>query len=130
MADFDNLQKKTALEVKKAKDYAIQKFANDLVSTLDVLQMALKSVPEAKRTPSKEDETGTTHPISQDLVDLWRGVEMTHTELEKTLGRFGAVSFDPTGEKFDPNRHEALFQLPMPDKEPNTVFDCQKKVRA
>ena len=53
MADFDNLQKKTALEVKKAKDYAIQKFANDLVSTLDVLQMALKSVPEAKRTPSK-----------------------------------------------------------------------------
>jgi molecular chaperone GrpE len=51
---------------------------------------------------------------------------MTREGLLKTLEKHGVVQFDPLGEKFDPNRHEALFQVPMPGKEPGTVFDTQK----
>lgn len=48
---------------------------------------------------------------------------MTKAELLKTLARHGVKQFDPTGEKFDPNLHEALYQAPIPDKEPGTVFE-------
>jgi molecular chaperone GrpE len=51
---------------------------------------------------------------------------MTRGELLKTLAKHGVTPFNPTGEKFDPNRHEALFQVPVPDKEPGTVFETQK----
>jgi molecular chaperone GrpE len=48
---------------------------------------------------------------------------MTKKELLKTLGRHGVKQFDPTGEKFDPNLHEALYQAPILGKEPGTVFE-------
>lgn len=51
---------------------------------------------------------------------------MTRQELLKTLAKHGVTQFDPTGEKFDPNKHEALFQAPVEGKEPGTVLECQK----
>jgi molecular chaperone GrpE (heat shock protein) len=117
LADFENLQKVTARDKQQAKDYAIRSFASEIVSNLDVIQLALKSVPEAKRTDRSS---------SNDLADLYTGIALTRDELQKTLKRFGVESFDPTGEKFDPNRHEAMYQVPIPDKEPGTVLDCQK----
>jgi molecular chaperone GrpE (heat shock protein) len=47
-------------------------------------------------------------------------------EIEKVLKRHGVVPFDPTGEQFDPNRHEALYQAPVPGKEPGSVIECQE----
>jgi molecular chaperone GrpE len=117
LADFENLQKVTARDKQQAKDYAIRSFATEIVSNLDVIQLALKSVPEAKRTDRSS---------SNDLADLYMGISLTRDELQKTLKRFGVEPFDPTGEKFDPNRHEAMYQVPIPDKEPGTVLDCQK----
>lgn len=51
---------------------------------------------------------------------------MTHRMLLQTLSKYGVKPFDPTGEKFDPNEHEALYQAPIPGKEPGTVIDTQK----
>jgi len=51
---------------------------------------------------------------------------LTKREIEKTLARHGVKSFDPTGEMFDPNRHEALYQAPVPGKEPGSVLECQE----
>lgn len=51
---------------------------------------------------------------------------MTHRLLLSTLFKFHVKEFDPTGEKFDPNHHEALYQAPIPGKEPGTVLECQK----
>ena len=51
---------------------------------------------------------------------------MTHRLLLQTLFKYHVKPFDPTGEKFDPNRHEALYQAPIPGKEPGTVLECQK----
>ncbi|KAJ9123043.1 hypothetical protein QFC22_001232 [Naganishia vaughanmartiniae] len=115
-ADYINLQRRTTLEKTSAKEFAIQSFASDLLGTIDILTTALKYVPQ----PIPTSET------SASLENLFSGVKMTREGLLKTLEKHGVVQFDPKGEKFDPMRHEALFQVPMPDKEPGTVFDTQK----
>ena len=51
---------------------------------------------------------------------------MTQRLLLQTLFKYHVKPFDPMGDRFDPNFHEALYQVPMPDKEPGTVIDCQK----
>ncbi|EGG08029.1 uncharacterized protein MELLADRAFT_85253 [Melampsora larici-populina 98AG31] len=128
-ADYENLQKISTREKSQAKDYAIQSFAKDLVSNIDVLKLALDSVPEDFRKQPGSEEAGTSSNQTDSrkhLADLWTGVSSTKTLLEKTLSRFGVTPFDPTGEKFDPNKHEAMFQAPVPGKDPNSVLSCSK----
>lgn len=51
---------------------------------------------------------------------------MTHRLLLQTLFKYHVTPFDPTGEPFNPNQHEALYQAPIPGKTPGTVHECQK----
>lgn len=128
-ADFINLQRNSAREKEQTKDYAITKFAFDLLETADVLSLALKSVPlEALKPPPSPTPPSTPEgkPAHAYLTELHTGVEITHRLLLQTLFKYHVKPYDPTGEKFDPNKHEAMFQAPIPDKEPGTVFDCQK----
>lgn len=60
------------------------------------------------------------------MQELHHGVEMTQRLLLQTLFKYQVKPYDPTGDKFDPNKHEALYQAPVPGKEPGTVIDCQK----
>ncbi|KAJ9112622.1 hypothetical protein QFC19_000642 [Naganishia cerealis] len=113
-ADFINLQRRTEQEKTSTRDFAIQGFASDLLATVDILTTALKYVPQ----PISASDTH--------LTSLFSGVQMTQQQLIKTLAKHGVTQFDPTGEKFDPMRHEALFQAPIPGKEPGTVLECQK----
>lgn len=46
--------------------------------------------------------------------------------LLQTLAKYGVKPFDPTGDKFDPNLHEALYSVPLADKKPGEVLECQK----
>ncbi|KAB5582528.1 GrpE nucleotide exchange factor [Coniochaeta sp. 2T2.1] len=121
VADFRNLQDRTQREVKSAKDYAIQKFAKDLVESVDNLDRALAQVPEEKL----KAEEKTEH--LQDLISLYEGLKLTETILMQTLKKHGLERFDPSGEKFNPNEHEATFMTPMPDKEDNVVIHTQQK---
>ena len=111
-----------------------------------MLSLALKSVPEAilkskaneaaesessssTSTPPETPSSTTTQPAKsaqEHLTELHHGVEMTHRLLLSTLFKYNVKPYDPTGEKFDPNRHEALYQAPVPGKEPGTVLECQK----
>lgn len=94
-----------------------------------MLSLALKSVPpEALKSSSPPTPPSTPEGKSSQayLTELHTGVEMTHRLLLQTLFKYHVKPYDPTGEKFDPNKHEAMFQAPIPDKEPGTVFDCQK----
>ncbi|KAG9117697.1 Mitochondrial matrix cochaperone [Ceratobasidium sp. 392] len=109
-ADFLNLQRNAQREKEQTRDYAITKLAKDLVGTVDVLTLALKSVPEDARKGNQ----------------LYEGVEMTQRSLLQSLAKYGVEQFDPTGEKFDPNFHEALYMAPVPGKEPGTVLETQK----
>jgi molecular chaperone GrpE len=120
-ADFHNLQKISAREKEQTREYAITNFARDLLTTVDVLELALASVPASSRTPSAPDTNNTK------LIELYNGVELTQKQLIQTLGKYGVKHFNPMGEKFDPNLHEALYSAPAPPgAEPGHVIDCQK----
>jgi molecular chaperone GrpE len=150
-----NLQRNAAREKEQTRDFAITRFASDLLETVDVLSIALKSVPQSvlssSSTPAStapSDADNSSPPPSPDttssdtppqtheatppktpeayLQELHTGVEMTHRLLLQTLFKYHVTPFNPTGDHFDPNLHEALYQAPIPDKEPGTVIDCQK----
>jgi len=145
-ADFLNLQRNAAREKEQQRDFAITRFASDLLETADVLALALKSVdpavlkpppadePSSSTSPSQVEEKSTESSTSPKptksaqayLIELHEGVEMTHRLLLQTLFKYQVKPFDPTGDIFDPNRHEALYQVPIPGMEPGTVIDCQK----
>lgn len=64
---------------------------------------------------------------NEDLAGFYEGVKMTEGLMLQTLKKHGLERFDPEGEKFNPNEHEATFMTPMPDKEDNIVFHVQQK---
>jgi molecular chaperone GrpE len=119
VADFRNLQERTARETKAAKDFAIQRFARDLVESVDNLDRALGTVPADKL---KSDGNA-------DLIALHDGIKMTDGILINTLKKHGLERFDPSegGEKFNPNVHEAVFMAPQPEKEDGICFHTQQK---
>lgn len=106
-----------------AKDFAIQKFAKDLVDSVDNLDRALAMVPADKLNSQEKGED------LRDLIALYDGLKMTESILMSTLKKHGLERFDPSleSEKFDPNQHEATFMTPMEGKENNTVFHTQQK---
>jgi molecular chaperone GrpE len=100
LAEMENLRRRTEREVADSRAYAIQSFARDLVGVADNIQRALDAVRDsgvALEGPAKA------------LVD---GVELTERELLKVLEKNGVRKFDPKGEKFDPNMHQAIFEVP------------------
>lgn len=119
VADYRNLQEQTRREVKAAKDFALQKFARDLIESVDNLDLAIQSVPAEKLAADD----------AADLKQLHGGLKMTETILMNTLKKYGMERFDPseTAARFDPNLHEATFQTPQPGKEDGTVFHTTSK---
>lgn len=105
--------------MKAARDFAIQRFAKDLVDSVDNLDRALTVGKEKIQTAAEEK--------NEDLLNFYEGVKMTETNMLQTLSKHGLERFDPEGEKFNPNEHEATFMTPIPDKEDNTVFHVQQK---
>jgi molecular chaperone GrpE len=116
VAEAENTRQRTKVQIENASQFAIQKFAKDLLDTADVLQLALDSV---NHDDLKDD-------INPPLKNLYTGISMTRNQLLKTFNRHGIEAFDPIDQKFDPNLHQALFQNAIPDKEPGTVFNVQK----
>lgn len=120
-AELQNVQRRTAEEKKTMGDHAISRLAKDLTESVDVLDLALRSVPEALRTTKNEE-----NEASRALVELYDGVSLTRKSILDMLRTHGIEAFDPLGEKFDPLLHEALYQAPAPGKEPGSVLDCSK----
>lgn len=117
VADFRNLQDRTQREVKSARDFAIQKFAKDLIDSVDNLDRALSMVPSEKLTDGTNKELATLH----------EGIKMTENILMQTLLKHGLERLDPEGVAFNPNEHEATFMAPQPDKQDGSVFHVQQK---
>lgn len=110
IAEMDNLRKRTAREMTDARSYAVANFARDLLAVGDNLQRAIQAVPAEKR------ESG-----SDDFKALIEGVELTERELLKAMTNAGVNKFNPEGEKFDPNFHQAMFEMPNPEVPNNSV---------
>src|ERR1700744_1247406 len=103
LAEMENLRTRTKREVSDAKTYGITGFARDVLEIADNLQRALDAVPAEARATA---EAG--------LKSLIEGVELTERSLLNTLEKNGVKKFDPSGEKFDPNFQQAMYEVPDP----------------
>ncbi len=99
LADMENLRRRTDREVSDARAYGVSSLARDLIGVADNLRRALEAAGEsaaAAEGPAKV---------------LYEGVELIERELLKILERHGVKRFDPQGVKFDPNFHQAIFEV-------------------
>jgi molecular chaperone GrpE len=110
-AEMENLRRRTARDVHDARNYAVANFARDMLSVSDNLRRAIDAIP-----------AGAKEAGDAGLLALAEGVEMTERAMLTTLERHGVKKLAPEGEKFDPNFHQAMFEIPNPDVPPSTVL--------
>ncbi len=110
LAEMENLRKRTAKEVADARAYGITGFARDVLDIADNLQRALDAVPAATRE--------SADPMLKTLIE---GVELTERSLLNVLEKNGVKKLDPSGEKFDPNFQQAMYEVPDASVPPGTV---------
>jgi molecular chaperone GrpE len=103
LAEMENLRKRTEREVTDARLYGVASFARDMLGVADNMRRALDAVSPELRASAE--------PGVKALTD---GVELTERELLKALEKNGVRQFSPRGEKFDPNVHQAMFEVPNP----------------
>jgi len=110
VADMENLRKRLEREKDEAVKYAASTFARDMLNVCDNLSRAIESVPAEKRASADD--------LLKSLLD---GVEMTLKDLLNTFERHQIRRIPAHGEKFDPNVHEAMFEVEDTDAETGTV---------
>jgi molecular chaperone GrpE len=110
-----------------ARNFAIQRFAVDLIESIDNFDRALLAVPAEKLSAAKTED-------NKDLLDLVDGLKMTQNILMNTLQKHGLQRFDPDEptedgkpQKFDPNRHEATFMTKAEGREDGEIMYTQSK---
>ena len=106
-AETQNVRRRLEKDAVDARTYAVTGFARDLLSVSDNLSRALAAIPAALR----EEES---------MKPLVTGLEMTGKELETVFGRNGITRIESVGARLDPNRHQAMIELPS-DQEPGTI---------
>ena len=110
VAEMENLRKRTEREVSDTRSYAIASFARDMLTATDSLSRALMVLPAETR----ETADGT-------LKSLIEGIEMTEREMQRLLAKHGVKPIEAEGEKFDPHKHQAMFEVPDPTRPEGTV---------
>ena len=111
-AEIDNIRRRTEQDVEKAHKFALEKFAKDILNTIDNLERALA-------TPANtEDES---------VKALFDGVELTLKELLATVARFGVEPVGVVGEVFNPDLHQAISMQPMEGFETNQITTVLQK---
>jgi len=111
LAEMENLRRRTEREVADTRQYSIASFARDILAVADNMDRALKAL---------EDELSeTANPGVKALIE---GVELTERELLKVMDKHGVKKFEPhKGDKFDPNLHQAMYEVPDPSQPAGTV---------
>ena len=108
-AELENVRKRAARDVENAHKFALERFATDMLSVCDSLEMALAAEEDAS------------------IESLKAGSEATLKQLVAVMQRFGVEEVDPEGEPFDPMVHEAMTMQPSADVEPGTVLTVFQK---
>ncbi len=109
-AEMENLRKRMAREIEDTRAYAITKFARDMLTATDSLSRALLVLPAEAR----EHADGAM----KSLID---GIELTEREMQRLLAVHGVKPIEAEGQKFDPHRHQAMFEVPDPTRPEGTV---------
>lgn len=101
LAEMENLRRRTEREVADAKTYGVTSFARDMLVFADNLRRAVENVPAEARTRAEPA-----------LATFIEGIELTERDFVSRLDKYGVRKLEPQGTKFDPNLHEALFEVP------------------
>jgi len=107
-AEMENLRKRAARETANARQFAIERFAGELLSVVDSLEMGLAASGASAEA-------------------LREGSEATLRQLLRALAKHGVSSVDPQGEPFDPQHHEAMTMQPSETAEPGSVMTVVQK---
>jgi molecular chaperone GrpE len=109
VAENENLRKRNLKQVNDLKKYAIADFAKKMVVVVENFHLIIQNAP--KESIEK----------NEDLQKFYKGIEITHSDLESLFEKSGIVRIYPLGEKFDPNLHQVVSQVKS-EKEPGTVI--------
>jgi molecular chaperone GrpE len=108
-AELENYRRRVQREIDSARSFAVEKFAQDLLEVKDSLELAIVNASRA------------------DTASLAAGQEATLRLLAKAFERSNVTEIDPVGERFDPERHEAMMMQPSATAEPGSVLQVVQK---
>ncbi len=116
-ADFENYRRRAAREASLARERGVAKLAKELLPAVDNLDRAL----DAAQAHGGDGEG------SEPDSPLISGIKLVHAEVVAALGRAGIERFEPRGEQFDPQYHEAVAQQPFPGSEPGSIVEVYQR---
>lgn len=109
-AEMENLRKRMSREIDDTRTYAITKFARDMLAATDSLSRAQMMLPAEARDSAEGP-----------LKSLIEGIDLTEREMQRLLAVHGVKPIEAEGQKFDPHRHQAMFEVPDPTRPEGTV---------
>jgi molecular chaperone GrpE len=110
LAEMENMRKRTERQIADMRHYGIAAFANDVLAVADNMHRALEAAgPELRNS------------TDAGVKSFIEGVELTERDLLKSLEKHGVKKFDPLGERFDPNRHQAMYEVADPSLPAGTI---------
>lgn len=115
LAEMENLRRRTEKEVADARTYGVSNFARDILGVADSMERALKALDAEIRDKA-----------SDGVKALLDGVELTERELIKVMGKHGIARIEPQGQKFDPNLHQAMMEIPDASVPSGTVVQVMQ----
>ncbi len=115
LAEMENLRKRTEREMADTRQYAVASFARDMLTVSDNLKRAIAAVPPELRQDGDKA-----------LLSLIEGVEVTERGLEQTLAKFGVRTIEAKGEKFNPEIHQAMYEVETAEVPPGTVAEVMQ----
>jgi molecular chaperone GrpE len=110
-AELENLKRRAEKDVQNAHKFALERFARELLTVIDSLELGLQAA------------VGD----NPDVEKLREGMELTLKQFQSVLEKFNVVEVDPVGEKFNPELHQAMAMQPSEDAAPNTVLKVFQK---
>jgi len=110
-AEMENLKRRTQKDLDSAHKYGLEKFAKELLSVIDSLELGIQAATSD----------------APEVVKLKEGSELTIKQFEAVFAKFNIEAIDPTGQPFNPEFHQAMTMLPSADAEPNTVINVFQK---
>lgn len=111
LAEMENLRRRTEREIADAKVYGVSNFARDMLALADNLRRAIDALPAEAREKAE--------PAVKSFIE---GIELTERDFLSRFSRFGVKKLEPKGQRFDPNLHEALFEVPDESVPSGTVM--------
>jgi molecular chaperone GrpE len=115
LAEMENMRRRTDREVADARTYGVTNFARDILAVADNMERALKALDDEIR--------GKADAGVKALLD---GVELTERELIKVMEKHGIRKIEPQGQKFDPNLHQAMLEIPDASVPSGTVVQIMQ----